>query len=591
MTGGSLNQPFRLCAVLAALTTLLSALAIAVAHAPNGMALVWLGSAPAAALLCGQPMRRWPGLLAAQYAGILAGALIAGAPHINLVSLAPFNMVEAALAAWLLRRTATAEEALSTPWSIGRFVVLAVLLAPALTAIGAGFSHWLITGEPWSEPALRWPISHGLGMMVGFPLALKVLRGRLTLAEIAKRGGPLQLGLTIALVLATAFLAFAQHYFPLLYLPIVPLLFATLTYGRVGATLGLAAVVIGGGSARLMFGPLPFLDHLSGFGQLEYAAVYLSALFACALPVAAAIEQRELLRRRLVRSEAHFRALAEASSDAFVTLTSDGRIRYASNALQHLTGHVPAELRNYPGEVLIHPDHRARVGAVLRAALEQPDRTVRIDYLALGTTGGTVWLESMFSAFQDPSDPDTAILCVSRDLSERKRREDELRRAADTDTLTALPNRAAFRRAVEASVRRGETGTLALLDLDHFKNINDRHGHAAGDAALRAVAALLRDTVRGEDVVARYGGEEFAILFPRLTLAEAQHAADRLGERLASTMIDVGETRLFLTASIGLSALAPGRPIDDALTEALGRADASLYAAKRAGRNRVMAAA
>lgn len=590
MTRAVADHPLRVWIALAAVTALLSALAIAIRQAPNGMALVWLANAPTAALLCVSAPARWPALLLAQFVGVFVGASAVGLSLPTLSALTPLDLAEAALAAYLLRRFGGAEEALRTPLTIARFTLLAALVAPAATALGAGFALWSVTGESWAEPALRWPISHGLGMMVGFPLALKIVSGRLGRDEVAVLGGWPRLAGLVALVFVVAFGSFAEQRFPLLFLPVVPLVAVSLSFGRIGAVLGMFAVVIGCATARILVGPGPFafISDVTPLGQLQYAALYLTALFATALPAAAVIEQRDALRRRLARSEAHFRALAEASSDGFVTLTAQGRIRYASSALRQLGGWDPLKLIGTDGELLIHPDHRPRVAAVHRAALAAPDEVFSVEYRALSEAcGRSFWLESTVRAFQDPSDADTAVLFVSRDLSERKRREEELRRAADTDALTGLPNRAAFRRAAEGAMRRGEAGTLALLDLDHFKHINDRHGHAAGDAALRAVADLLRDAVRGEDMVARYGGEEFAILFRRLSIADASHAADRLAERLARAPIDIGHARLLLTTSIGLSSLTQ----DIALDAALARADESLYAAKRAGRNRVMAAA
>lgn len=580
------HQPLLAWALLAITSAVLSGMAIAIARAPNGMALLWLASAPTAALLCVAPLRRWPALLAAQFVGIAAGSTLVGLSPATMIALTPFDLLEAACTAWLLRRAGVVEGALGTPRAIARFVLIAVLAVPSLTALGAGLSYWLVTGDPWSQSALRWPISHGLGMMVTFPLALKMVLGRLV--DRMDEGGWLRLAAMFTLVFAITFLCFSQHRFPLLYLPILPLLVATLALGRSGAAVGLVAVAFGGGTSRLIYGGLPFLASLPAYGQLIYAAAYLTTLFGCALPVAAVIEQRTALRRRVARSEAHFRALAEASSDAFVTLTAEGRVRYGSNALRDLGGWEPADLLDADGTKLVHPDHRARVAAIHRAARHAPDEVFSVEYLMLSSIPGhSLWVESSMRAFTDPSDSEAAVLCITRDLSARKRREEELRRAADTDALTGLPNRATFRRAAEAALRRGEVGTLALLDLDHFKRINDRHGHAAGDTALKAVADLLREMVRGDDVVARYGGEEFAVLFRRLELADASRAADRLAERLAAAPIDIGRTHLTLTASIGLAALTPGETLDATLE----RTDGSLYAAKRAGRNRVMAAA
>lgn len=141
---------------------------------------------------------------------------------------------------------------------------------------------------------------------------------------------------------------------------------------------------------------------------------------------------------------------------------------------------------------------------------------------------------------------------------------------------------------------RASGGSLAamMLDLDHFKAINDRYGHAAGDAALRAVAGCIRAHVRLFDTVARYGGEEFAVVMPGATLADALIAAERLRREVATLAYQpLGQERHVLTVSIGVAVLAADAAgSDEALADGLlQRADLALYEAKRQGRNRVIA--
>ncbi len=164
----------------------------------------------------------------------------------------------------------------------------------------------------------------------------------------------------------------------------------------------------------------------------------------------------------------------------------------------------------------------------------------------------------------------------------------ELRKKAELDTLTELYNRgsfdAALRRYVELGLFAGQSLCLMLVDLDHFKELNDRHGHPAGDRVLRAAAAsLLRSFPRRSDLVARYGGDELAVL-----LYDSDPAAvGRLGERAVEAVrrttvsLDSGE-ELAITCSVGIAELRPGD--DPALL--LARADAALYRAKKAGRDR-----
>lgn len=165
----------------------------------------------------------------------------------------------------------------------------------------------------------------------------------------------------------------------------------------------------------------------------------------------------------------------------------------------------------------------------------------------------------------------------------------EVRALATTDALTGLPNRRAFlsRLALElARLQRREDPctSVLMIDLDHFKGINDHHGHGAGDAVLIAFGALLSAEMRKVDAAGRLGGEEFAVLLPGSDLAAAGVFAERFRRRLAEMKIDHGGLCLRVTASVGVSALDPS---DERPEDALARADQALYRAKAAGRNRI----
>jgi diguanylate cyclase (GGDEF)-like protein len=126
-----------------------------------------------------------------------------------------------------------------------------------------------------------------------------------------------------------------------------------------------------------------------------------------------------------------------------------------------------------------------------------------------------------------------------------------------------------------------------MLDIDHFKRINDEHGHDAGDEVLRAVAAVLRNATRDVDVTARHGGEEFVVLLPETGLAAARDAAERVRTAVATATVDPGGRQLSVTVSVGVSAWPDSAT---APADLLPGADAALYEAKRSGRNRVVAA-
>lgn len=168
-------------------------------------------------------------------------------------------------------------------------------------------------------------------------------------------------------------------------------------------------------------------------------------------------------------------------------------------------------------------------------------------------------------------------------------RSDSLEHAALTDGLTGMQNRRYFDDALKEYLeefrRIGKPVGLMVLDLDHFKNVNDTHGHDVGDEVLRRVSQCLKDFTRYHDVAARVGGEEFAVVAPNMDLDLLKKLAERIRKAVADLTIESGNIRLKVTSSFGL-ALWDGRETAEAFYK---RADKMLYVAKKQGRNRVCA--
>jgi two-component system cell cycle response regulator len=164
---------------------------------------------------------------------------------------------------------------------------------------------------------------------------------------------------------------------------------------------------------------------------------------------------------------------------------------------------------------------------------------------------------------------------------------EEIYRLVTTDGLTGLCNRRAFTEALARefgrSVRYGRPLGLVMLDIDHFKNLNDSFGHLAGDAALRQLGVTLRTNLRREDIVGRLGGEEFGLLLPELDLAGARLVSDKVRTLVASRGLEFEGAVMRLTVSAGVVARVDA---DADADDMMRRADALLYVAKRAGRNR-----
>ncbi len=170
---------------------------------------------------------------------------------------------------------------------------------------------------------------------------------------------------------------------------------------------------------------------------------------------------------------------------------------------------------------------------------------------------------------------------------------EDARREAMTDALTGIANRKMFdfvlRQCALDAMEIGEPLSLLMIDIDHFKQFNDTHGHHIGDQVLRLLAAVLKQSVKGQDTPARYGGEEFAVVLPQTTLANAVKLAEAIRVRVSRRSVINRATSQRLgsfTVSIGAAQFRPGEP----LRLLVERADHALYAAKHAGRNRVEAA-
>ena len=203
---------------------------------------------------------------------------------------------------------------------------------------------------------------------------------------------------------------------------------------------------------------------------------------------------------------------------------------------------------------------------------------------SLGAPGAVNYLYVLFAGMQ-PLFASVAFLLLYGDVLQRR-----LHTLARIDPLTGVNNRLALNeiatRLLSAAARSGQAVGVLMLDADHFKKVNDQFGHAGGDKVLRALVATVTSTLRGSDVIGRVGGEEFVVLAPGTDMAELMVLADRIRATLAATPLLVDGKTLQLTVSIG-AAVAPHGARDFA--GVLRLADLALYAAKRAGRNRVAA--
>jgi diguanylate cyclase (GGDEF)-like protein/PAS domain S-box-containing protein len=262
---------------------------------------------------------------------------------------------------------------------------------------------------------------------------------------------------------------------------------------------------------------------------------------------------------------------------------------------QHLLGHPPGQVAAHPDALdeLVHPDDRALREAAWQAHLAGHSPTYECEFRIRHADGHWLWLLARGRAVErDDAGRALRVAGVRIDITRRKQAELALQQQAYTDGLTGVLTRRRFLElaAIEwdRARRHGQPVALLMIDLDHFKTVNDRWGHAGGDAVLRAFAATAGEVLRGSDLLGRVGGEEFAVLLPQTDRAGAVVLAHRLQQLVRASPVVLAQGLAGYTVSIGVAAAEPGAPGDvEALMLA---ADDALYRAKGQGRDRVLLA-
>ena len=306
------------------------------------------------------------------------------------------------------------------------------------------------------------------------------------------------------------------------------------------------------------------------------------ALLICGMDMTHQNEIQEQLRE----SEHHFRRLFESMQDVYYRTDTQGVVQHVGPGVRRVLGYEPHEIEGHTAESY-YPQSKDR--DAFKAAImahgevsDFPGQMVRKD--------GTVIDISISShALFDHNGAFAGVEGLYRDVTQRKNLERELQRLATTDVLTGMANRRSFLEVAEATFQRAREShaplTVLMLDLDHFKTINDRFGHLEGDRVLAEFARATKHQLRANDTVGRLGGEEFGLLLPHTLPAEGADIANRILEAIrALELTDSNGQHYGVTTSMGLGTLSPG---DRSLHDLLDHADQALYLAKRRGRNQL----
>lgn len=301
-------------------------------------------------------------------------------------------------------------------------------------------------------------------------------------------------------------------------------------------------------------------------------------------------QETRRINKLLADREARFRAIFDNVEDGIIVLNERNTIESVNPAAEQVFGYAPGEMNGQDVGIIIPGPDRDHHGQYIQQYLAKGEARrigMSTEMAAQRKDGSTLPIELRVAEMQVGHEH--LFVGTLRDITERKRNQERIAHLATHDSLTDLPNRNLlgdrFRQAVAHAQRNpGIKVGMLFLDLDHFKPVNDTHGHDIGDQLLKAVAKRIRNVIRSEDTIARQGGDEFIIVLPMLDTRDAAlSVANKLLDALATPFL-VDDLSLEISASIGI-ALYPDDGTD--MEMLLKRSDEAMYAAKENGRNGV----
>ncbi|MEZ5680001.1 MAG: diguanylate cyclase [Erythrobacter sp.] len=557
----------------------------------DGIAAVWPSSGIfVAALLHMERQGRIATTGFVAIASMLANFL-GGVSLLDCIGYTIANLAEGWLVFFLMGGDKSRGELLAKPINLIRFAASAVAVS-ALSSLVAG----LLSANLDPRFLTSWASTVGLGMLIVAPFILFIVqhdRGY-------NRLSTLRAVWVLVLVAVLSLVAFGQNQIPLLFLPVIAISIATAVLGISGTSLALLVVTVIG-SVMTIFNKGP----VSGFfpaqeHQVLYMQVYILGLLISALPLGLLLAQRQ---RDLFDLETSNRFLTAAEKAARVGhwrySPAEGQV-YLSSEARRLFGSEAAPRSIADIAALFHEDDRARVAGTLHQSLQTGVPFV-FEARLPGVQGqvfdtecrGELGTESrpdeyaIFGTIMDITDRAATIreLATARTRAENEAR--EIKHLAETDHLTGIANRRKILAHLAATIRdtekRGESVSVAMIDVDHFKSINDNFGHEAGDRVLKRIGALLDERFKEIGAVGRFGGEEFIVVTRGLPASELEAQCTAFADVVAAdNWLEEGPERV--TVSIGIAEQGAGAS-ENALLKA---ADKALYFAKRGGRNRTI---
>jgi diguanylate cyclase (GGDEF)-like protein len=553
----------------------------------DGIAAVWPSSGIfVAALLHFGPRRR------AMTAGWIAAAsmaanLWAGSSLFATTGYTIANLLEGYLVYVLMGGRGAAKLMLSRPWNMARFGGAAIG-AGCFSALMAG----LLSGNLTFAFLSSWMSTVTLGMLIVTPVILFIAQDPQDRRNLLS----LKALWTVLVVAILSVAAFGQADIPFLFLPVMGMAIATATLGLSGAaaalviiaTIGSILTIFNTGPVTLFFGTIE--------QQVFFFQIYLVALLVSSMPVAFLLAQRGRDLQEIAESARLLESAERAAKVGHWRFSpADNSARWSREALRICGYEEGAHPTLEDWFDLHHEDDRERVRSFIVEATSHAlpfafearirRRDGEIVYIdcrgeAEASTDGRV--SALFGTIMDVTERAETMQQLERARARAEREAAEVRSLAETDPLTGIPNRrcilANLAQAMDDSDITGAPLSVAMIDIDHFKRVNDEYGHGVGDKVIQAVANILLDEARDDDSVGRIGGEEFLFVFPGRKTTEIDQRCIAIKNRISTARF---EEPVSITLSIGVAQLEQGWDERDLMRAA----DAALYDAKHAGRN------
>lgn len=572
---------------VALLYVVLAAGMIAFASGEGGVSSLWPANAVPLSLLLLRPRRDWWSILAATAVGDIIATSLVRSFGTGPILFGLVNTAEVLIAGWAIGGPVRTDRLSASSRSLARFVMAAGLAAPCCSAAMGAAVFWGLYADSFGSSFLIWYAGDALGLLFFTPFFFALFGGQYRRGWQALSGWQRCEGVALLALTAVVCITVFATPRPMLYLIIMPTMLVAFRMGWMGvkvasiiiAVTGVIATTAGSGPVAAMT-PNPVV-------RAQFLQIFLAAQLMTQWPVVVALAARDRLTQALAKSERSLRILAAQSPVLMLDFDVDGVCRKAVGAAHLLPGRDVAAMPGLTIEQLA-PRTSAMLRSAHQAALGAVHRVHSIEYRQGGGEQAP-WREASFRALEDENGRCPGTIMTLHDVSVRKQEAMALIRVAETDSLTGLLNRAGFLARLDAAMATAAPGSmsLAMIDVDRFKLVNDNCGHLVGDAVLAEVGRRLAGQVRAGDLVGRMGGDEFVVLLDTGDWDQAKEMCARLVAAIAAEPVRI-RTGLTINAAIscGVTQYRGGT----SAVQFLNEADVALYEAKRSGRNQMVAA-